>query len=58
MRSKNADFLKQGLIEQARKMTPAQRVRAFIEHSRQIRAIRKAGAGRKPPRGKPASHGR
>lgn len=44
MRSKNAEFLKEGLIEQARRMTPAQRVRAFIEHSRQILSIRKAGA--------------
>lgn len=57
MRSKNAEFLKDGLIEQARKMKPVQRVRAFIEHSRQMLAIRKAGARRRPA-GKAGSRAR
>ncbi len=47
MRSKNAEFLKDSLIEQARKMTPKQRVHAYIEHSRQMRAIAKAGSRRR-----------
>jgi hypothetical protein len=44
MRSENADYLKRALIEQARRMTPVQRVRAFIEHSDRMRSIRDAGA--------------
>lgn len=57
MRSKNADFLKQGLIDQARKLTPKQRVLAFIEHSRQMRAISKAGSRRRLVT-RPKSHAR
>jgi hypothetical protein len=43
MESKNARFLEDGLVQLARKMSPAQRVRAFIEHSRQMRLILAAG---------------
>lgn len=43
MESKNADFLRQGVIDRCRRMTPAQRVKAFLEHSRLMKAIRKAG---------------
>lgn len=41
MRSKNAEFLKEGLIEQARKLTPAQRLDKFVEHSKRMRSLRK-----------------
>ena len=47
MLSENARFLRQGLIDQYRKMTPAERVHAFIEHSKLMKAIQEAGAGRK-----------
>lgn len=56
MDSKIARFLKEGLLEKNRKMTPAQRVKAFIEHSRLMKALRAdgerrrdPGASRKPP---------
>jgi hypothetical protein len=47
MKSENARFLRQGLIEQCRKMTPAQRVLAFIEHSRLMQEVRNAGRNRR-----------
>lgn|GEM_PF-4592685 len=47
MDSDNARFLRQSLIEHCRKMTPQDRVRAFIEHSRQMRIIRAAGEARR-----------
>ena len=57
MESKNARFLKDGLVLQARKMTPTQRVLAFIEHSRQIRAIHDAGIRRRKRAKKKPIHG-
>lgn len=59
MESKNAKFLREGVIDQARRMTPAQRVRKFIAYSNQMRAIHAAGA--KARKAKPAAksvHGR
>jgi hypothetical protein len=47
MRSKNADFLKQGLIDQARKTTPSQRLDLFVEHSRRMRLLRDLGDARR-----------
>jgi hypothetical protein len=47
MESKNAEFLRQGLIERYRKMTPIQRIRAFVEHSRMMQKLRKAGEVRR-----------
>ncbi|MEO6096402.1 MAG: hypothetical protein ABIW76_12145 [Fibrobacteria bacterium] len=47
MESKNAQFLRQGLIETYRKMTPVQRVRAFIRHSRMVKQIHAAGERRR-----------
>lgn len=55
MESRNALFLRAGVVEQARKMTPAQRVRAFIKHSRQMRAIRDAGIQQRKAKRKKAS---
>jgi hypothetical protein len=43
MDSENARFLKQGVVERCRKMTHAQRVRAYIGHSQAIRQIHAAG---------------
>lgn len=43
MESRNARFLRQGLIEKYRKMTPVQRVKAFVEHSRRMKGLRDAG---------------
>jgi hypothetical protein len=50
MESENARFLRQGMVELCRKMTPAQRVRAFIEHSRIIKQIHAAGERRRNER--------
>ena len=47
MDSKNARFLRQGMVEQCRKMTPAQRVKAFIDHSRIVKKIHEAGERRR-----------
>jgi len=47
MESKNARFLRQGMVESCRKMTPAQRVRAFIDHSRMMKKIFEAGERRR-----------
>lgn len=47
MESKNAEFLRQGLIETCRKMTPAQRIRVFIEHSERMNRLRDAGVARR-----------
>ena len=48
MESENARFLRQGMIERCRKVTPAERVKAFIEHSKQMKSLAAAGeAGRK-----------
>jgi hypothetical protein len=47
MESKNARFLRQGMIDRCRKMTPAERVKAFIEHSKQIRSLAAAGEARR-----------
>jgi hypothetical protein len=58
MESKNARFLKQGMIDRCKAMTPAQRVKSFIEHSRQMKLLRQAGeARRKKSAQKKASHG-
>jgi hypothetical protein len=43
MRSKNADFLRDGLIEQARRMKPAQRLDLFVQHSKRMRHLRELG---------------
>ncbi|MBW8886661.1 MAG: hypothetical protein JF616_02790 [Fibrobacteres bacterium] len=47
MLSKNADFLKAGLIEQARRLTPAQRLDLFVEHSKLMRKLREMGERRR-----------
>jgi hypothetical protein len=47
MRSEIARFLEEKVLERNRKMTPAQRVKAFIEHSRRLKAIQAAGARRR-----------
>ena len=47
MESKNARFLRQGMVELCRKMTPAQRVRTFIDHSRMVKKIYEAGKRRR-----------
>jgi hypothetical protein len=47
MESENAKFLRQGLVEKCRKMTPAQRVKAYIEHSRIVKQIHAAGERRR-----------
>jgi hypothetical protein len=47
MYSKNADFLRQSLIERCRNMTPEERVRLFIEHSLLMRKVRDAGVLRR-----------
>jgi hypothetical protein len=47
MDSKNANFLRQGVMDRCRRMTPAQRVKAFLEHSRLMKAVRKAGESRR-----------
>jgi predicted nucleotidyltransferase len=47
MESKNARFLRQGIVELCRKMTPARRVKAFLEHSRAVKHIHLAGARRR-----------
>lgn len=43
MKSRNARFLKQGLIEEYRQMSPLERVRAFIKHSLLMQKIKEAG---------------
>jgi len=43
MRSKNADFLKEGLIEQARRLSPSQRLDLFVEHSKRMIRLRELG---------------
>jgi hypothetical protein len=59
MRSKNAEFLKQGLIDQARRTTPSQRLDLFAEHSRRMRLLRELGdARRAAPREPERSNGR
>jgi hypothetical protein len=50
MESENARFLRQGMVDLCRKMTPAQRVRAFIEHSRIVKQIHAAGERRRRER--------
>jgi len=47
MESKNERFLRQGMVDICRKMTPAQRVRAFIEHSRIVKKLHEAGERRR-----------
>lgn len=47
MNSENARFLRQGLVDRFRKMTPAERVSAFIEHSRLMIEFKKAGEARR-----------
>lgn len=53
MESKNAAFLRQGLVDRYRKMTPGERVKAFIEHSRLMQQLRKAGEIRRADIEKP-----
>lgn len=43
MDSANGRFLRQGMVDQCRNMTPAQRVSAFFKHSRIVRQIFTAG---------------
>ena len=43
MESQNARFLKQSVVERCRRMSPVQRVKAFIEHSKQMKGLRIAG---------------
>lgn len=47
MRSRNAEFLKREVLEANRRMTRSERVRAFIEHSRILIEIHKAGEARR-----------
>jgi hypothetical protein len=47
MYSKNADFLRESLIERCRNLTPAERVRLFIEHTLLMRKVRDAGVLRR-----------
>lgn len=47
MQSRNARLLKRSLLEETRRMTPAERVRAFIEHSRVLIKIKEAGEARR-----------
>jgi hypothetical protein len=47
MESENARFLRQGLIDRYRKMTPAERLEAFIEHSKLMKKLRDAGEARR-----------
>ena len=58
MKSRNARFLKQGLIEEYRQMSPHDRVRAFIKHSFLMKKIKEAGdAKRKALTGKKPDNG-
>jgi hypothetical protein len=47
MESKNAQFLRQGMIDRCRKMTPAERVKAFIDHSKRMKSLATAGEARR-----------
>ena len=47
MQSRNARFLKQSLLEEYRRMIPAERARAYIEHSRVLIKIKEAGEARR-----------
>lgn len=50
MESKNAEFLREGLIETARKMTPLERLDAFVEHSLRMRSLMALGEKRRNTR--------
>ncbi len=43
MKSKNADFLRQGIVDLCRKMTHEQRLRAFINHSHLMKKLSAMG---------------
>jgi hypothetical protein len=43
MESKLADYAEQQLIEAAKRMTHEQRLRAFIEHSKRMVRLQRAG---------------
>ena len=47
MESENARFLRQGMVEKYRGMTPIERLRAFVEHSRLMMDLKKAGDARR-----------
>jgi hypothetical protein len=47
MESKNARFLREGLIEQARKTTPIQRLDAYVDHSRRMLSLKQLGDRRR-----------
>jgi len=44
MESELAKYAEQQLIEAAKRMTPEQRLRAYIQHSKQLIAFQKVGA--------------
>jgi len=43
MESKLAQYAEQQLIEAAKRMTPEQRLRAYLEHSRRMSSLQRAG---------------
>jgi hypothetical protein len=47
MESENAQFLRQGLVETYRKMTPVERLQAFVNHSRLMLEFKRAGDARR-----------
>ncbi len=47
MESENARFLRNGLVAQARKRTPAERLNAFVLHSRRMRSLQALGESRR-----------
>jgi hypothetical protein len=49
MKSKLANAAEQQLIDAAKRMTPAQRLRAFIEHSRRMVQLQQAGKELRTP---------
>jgi hypothetical protein len=48
MKSRLAELAEQQLIEAARRMTPEQRLGAFIEHSKRMVQLQRAGRGAAP----------
>ena len=47
MKSKNALFLRESLLTQARKLTPLERLNAFVDHSRRMRSLMELGDRRR-----------
>jgi hypothetical protein len=52
MESENARFLRDAVVDRCRKMTPTERLRAYVEHLRMIKKVYAAGKlQRKRPTG-------